>query len=86
MKSKFTAEQMVKIIAECKTSRAVDVARKHGISDKTISNWKKKLGDMNASDAKELKQLECENSHLKRLVARQAYDIECLKEITSKKW
>lgn len=86
MKSRFTTEQMVKIIEECQSARAVDVARKHGISDKTISNWKKKFGEMNASEAKHLKQLEGENARLKRLVARQAYDIECLKEITSKKW
>ena len=86
MKSKFTTEQMLKIINECKTTRAVDVARKYGISDKTISNWKKKFGDMNVTDAKQLKQLEGENARLKRLVARQAYDIECLKEINSKKW
>lgn len=86
MKSKFTTEQMIKIIEECKSERAVDVARRHGISDKTISNWKKKFGDMSATDAKELKKLEDENSRLKRLVARQAYDIECLKEINSKKW
>lgn len=86
MRSKFSAEQMVQILNECKDSRAVDVARKHGISDKTICNWRRKFGNMQSDDVKHLKQLEDENTRLKRLVARQAYDIECLKEINAKKW
>ena len=86
MRSKYTAEQMVQILNECKGTRTQDVARKYGISDKTISNWRRKFGDMQSDDVKHLKQLEEECARLKRLVARQAYDIECLKEINAKKW
>lgn len=85
-RSKFTVEQMAQIIEETKTARALEVARKYGITDKTISNWKKKFKGMVTEDIRKLKQLEDECSRLKRLVARQAYDIECLKEINSKKW
>ncbi len=66
--------------------RTLDVARKYGVSDKTISNWRRKFGNMQSDDVRQLKQLEDENSRLKRLVARQAYDIECLKEVNAKKW
>jgi putative transposase len=85
-RSKYTAEQMAQIIEECKLSTAKEVARRHGISDKTISNWKTKFKGMVTEDIRRYKQLEEECSRLKRLVARQAYDIECLKEINSKKW
>lgn len=85
-KTRFTAEQMAQIIEECKTAKVKEVARKYGISDKTISNWKTKFNGMVTEDIRRLKQLEDECSRLKRLVARQAYDIECLKEINSKKW
>lgn len=85
-RSKFTAEQMAKIIEECNSEKAQDVARRYGISSKTISNWKTKFNGMVSDDIRRLKQLEEECSRLKRLVARQAYDIECLKEVNSKKW
>lgn len=85
-RSKFTAEQMAQIIEETKTKKTAEVARKYGISDKTISNWRTKFKGMASEDIRRLKQLDEENNRLKRLVARQAYDIECLKEINAKKW
>ena len=87
-KSKFTAEQMTAIIAESSAYKGPtnDVARKHGISTKTIGNWKTKFGNMRSDDVKKLKQLEDENARLKRLVANLTLDNECLKEINAKKW
>ena len=87
IKSKFTAEQMVQIMNEAQVrGSAEDVARKYGISSKTISNWRAKFGSMKSEDLKNQKALEDENARLKRVIARQAYDIECLKEINAKKW
>lgn len=87
-RSKFTAEQMAQIIQEADAHRgaANEVARKYGITTKTISNWRNPFKGMQSEDIKNLKRLEDENNRLKRLVSRQAYDIECLKEINSKKW
>ena len=86
--SKFSAEQMNQILQEAESHRGAtnEVARKYGISPKTISNWKQKYKGMVAGDIKKLKQLEEENSRLKRLVANMAIDIDALKEINSKKW
>lgn len=84
---RFSAEQMNQIISECKERGTVsEVARKYGISDKTIANWKQKFKNMNISDIKKLRSLEEENSRLKRLVANMAIDIDALKEINAKKW
>lgn len=84
---RFSAEQMVQIINECKSHGSQsEVARKYGISGKTISNWKTKFKNMNVSDVKKLKHLEDENSRLKRMIANMAMDIEVLKEINAKKW
>ena len=44
-----------------------DICREHGISVSTYANWKAKYGGMEASDIKKMKQLEEENSKLKRL-------------------
>lgn len=87
-KSKFTAEQISEIVKEAYSYKGAvkDVARKYGIGTKTIGNWSRRFKGMQSEEIKNLKKLEEENSRLKRLVARYAYDIECLKEINSKKW
>lgn len=87
-RSKHTAEQIAEIVKEAYAYKGAikEVARKYGVSTKTIGNWSRKFKGMPSEEIKNLKKLEEENSRLKRLVARQAYDIECLKEINAKKW
>ena len=61
-----------------------DVCRRHGISEQTLYRWKAKFGGMSVSDAKRLKQLEGENTKLKKLVAELTLDKEALRELLSK--
>jgi putative transposase len=63
-----------------------DLARKHGISEATLYNWKAKFGGMDVSDAKRLRALEEENGKLKRLLAEAMLDITALKDLNAKKW
>jgi putative transposase len=63
-----------------------DVAKKHGLSEQTLYAWRKRFGTMTAPDAKRLKQLESENSRLKKLLAKRDLEVEVLKEISTKKW
>lgn len=87
MKSRFTEEQIVKIVNRMKNgSIAKDIAREFGVSKQTLYAWKKKYNNMTVSEAKRLRELESENARLKRLVADQALNIEVLKDINSKKW
>ena len=60
--------------------------RRHGISQNTFYNWRKKYGGMEVSDAKRLKQLEDENRRLKRIVADLTLDSTALKDVVSRKW
>lgn len=83
---RHSAEVMDKVLKECQTSTQSDVARRHGISEKTISKWRLKFKGQNTSDIKRTKQLEEENARLKRMIANMAIDIEALKEINAKKW
>jgi len=56
------------------------VARKLGVSEHTYYRWRKEYGGLKLDQAKHLKELEKENSRLKRVVADQALDIAILKE------
>jgi len=57
------------------------VARDLGISEATFPRWRNRYGVMNPSETKRLKDLEKENTRLKKLVAEQALDIDLLKEV-----
>lgn len=87
MKSRFTEEQIIKVLEEGRAGMKVqELCRKHGISDATYYIWKTKYADMTVPEAQRMRTLETENSKLKRLVAEQQLDILALKDIVSKKW
>lgn len=85
-KSRFTEEQMVKILRETDKSPVAEVAKKHGVSAETIYQWKRKFGGMDVDDARRLKSLESENGKLKKMLADRMLEIEVLKEVNAKKW
>lgn len=86
-RNRFSEEQIIVILREHEAgAKAGDIARKHGISEATLYNWKAKFGGMDASDAKRLRALEEENNKLKRLLAETMLDNTALKELLSKKW
>lgn len=85
-KSRFTEEQMVRILRETDKSPVSDVAKKHGVSAETVYQWKRKFGGMDVDDAKRLKSLETENGKLKKMLADRMLEIEVLKEVNQKKW
>ncbi len=84
---RFTEEQIIAVLREHEAgAKTADLARKHGISEATLYNWKAKCGGMEMSDAKRLRSLEEENRKLKKLLAESMLDQAALKELLTKKW
>ena len=77
---RFTEEQIIEVLREQEAgAKTVDLARKHGISEATLYNWKAKYGGMEVSDAKRLRALEDENRELKKLLAELMLDQAALR-------
>jgi putative transposase len=86
-RARFTEEQIIGVLREHEAgAKTTDLARKHGVSEATLYNWKAKYGGMDVSEAKRLKQFEDENARLKKLLAEQMLDAAARREILAKKW
>jgi putative transposase len=85
-KSQFTEQQIAFALQQAEQGTAVaEVVRKLGISEQTFYRWKKRYGGLMPSEVRRLRQLEEENSRLKRLVADLSLDKEMLQEVIRKK-
>jgi putative transposase len=65
---------------------AVELCRRLGVHENTMSAWKKKYGRLGTPEIRELRQLREENIRLKKLVADLALDKTMLQDVISKKW
>lgn len=85
-KSRFTHEQIAYALRLANSGTPViDVCRQIGISEATFYTWKKKYAEMGVSELRKLKQLEDENSQLRRIVADLTLDKQILQEVVRKK-
>ncbi len=84
-KKRFSVEQIVAVVKEAELGTPVaELIRKVGISEQTFYRWKKVYGGLEPSQARRLKQLEEENSKLKRLVADLSLDKIMLQDVLKK--
>jgi putative transposase len=61
------------------------VLRQHGISQATYYSWKAKYGGASLAELKRLRELEAENSKLKRMYADLALENAAIKDVLSRK-
>ncbi len=86
-----TPEQIIRKLREADRllgeGRTVpEVAKTLEVSEATYHRWRNQFGGMKANDVKRLKELERENSQLKRIVADQVLENQALKEISRGNW
>ena len=86
-KKEFTPEQIITMLREAEVllsqgSTAGEVAKKLGVTEQTYYRWRREYGGMRIDQAKRLKELEKENTRLKKIVADLSLDNAVLKEVS----
>jgi putative transposase len=85
-RKRFTDEQKAHVLAQAEAGIPIkELCRKYGVSEATFYSWRKKYGNLAASEVKRLRQLEDENRKLKRLVADLALDKQILQDAVTGK-
>ena len=85
-KSRFTETQIIGILKEADAGAKVqDLCRKHGISSPTYYKWKSKYGGLDASQLKQIKELETDLAQYKKMYAELAHEDYALKDLIEKK-
>ena len=83
---RYKEEQIIYALRQVEGGRKIaEVCRELGVSEQTHHRWKKQYAGMGVSELRRLKQLEDENSSLRKLVADLSLDKHILQEIVSKK-
>jgi putative transposase len=90
-KKKYTGEQIVSMLREAevqlsKGQNIAEVCRGLGITDQTYYRWRKEYGGLRVDQAKRLKELEAENTKLKKVIADLVLDKAILKEAARGNW
>jgi putative transposase len=86
VKKRFTEEQIIGFLREADAGMPIkELCRKHGFSEASYYLWRSKFGGMNVPDAKRLKELEAENTRLKKLLAEQMLENEVIRDVLRKK-
>lgn len=88
-KKNYTTEQIILILRKvevlCGQGKTISEAvRQNGITDQTYYKWRKEYGGMNISDARRMKELDKENSRLKRIVADLTLQNAVLQDVNGK--
>ena len=85
-KSKFSDTQIVSILKQAEAGMPVkEVCRQHQISSACYYKWKSKFGGLSVSELRRNRELEAENSKLKRMYAEMAMENHALKDLIEKK-
>lgn len=85
-RSQFSEEKIITILREADAgAKVADLCRKHGMSDATFYKWKARYGGMDVSQLHRLRELEAENSRLKRMYAELSLTHQALQDVVQKK-
>ena len=80
-KKRYTTEQIIAILRQADTGKTVEeICRGNNVSEQTFYRWRKKYGNLELADAKRFKELEKENTELKKMLADQMLKNQVMEE------
>lgn len=83
----FSEEQIIGVLREVEAGMPIkDLCRQHGFSEASYYLWRSKFGGMSVPDAERLKDLDAENTRLKKLLAEQVLENDIIKDASRKMW
>jgi putative transposase len=86
-KKKIEESKIFQILKEAESGIQIkELSRKHGITEQTFYRWRNKYGGLELNDLKKMKELERENSELKKIVGNMALEIQAIKNVLGKKF
>ena len=90
-KKHFTPEQIIPLLRQIEVEQAngksvEEACRGAGITNQTYYRWKRQYGGMRVDEAKRMKELEKENTRLRKVVSDMSLDIQILKEVAKGKF
>ena len=86
-KSRYSDSQIISILKQAEAGTPVpELCREHGMSSASFYKWRAKYGGMDASMMSRLKELEAENTRLKKMYANVQLQNDVIKEAMAKKW
>ena len=86
-RKRFSEEQIIKALKSNEAGiKVIDICRQLGIAEQTFYRWRSKYDGMEVSEAKHLRELEAENSKLKKLLAEMVMKYDTVQDLLSKKW
>ena len=86
-RKRFSVEQIVAVVKQAELGTPVgDLIRKVGITEQTFYRWKRQYKGLESEQVRELKQLQEENTRLKRVVADLTLDKVMLQDVLAKKF
>ena len=90
-RKRYTTEQIIGYLRQAEVMmsqgrKTEEVLREIGVTGNTFYRWRKEYGGLGMDQARRLKELETENSRLKRAVANLTLDNLILKEVSTGKF
>lgn len=87
----YTSEQIIGLLRQAdielgKGRNMPEVCKAVGVHEVTYYRWRREYGGLKVDQAKRMKELEAENTRLKRIVAKQAINMAILKEAANPNW
>lgn len=87
MKKRFSEEQIIGFLREAEVGMPIkELCRQTGFSEASYYLWRSTFSGMSVPEAKRLKDLEAENTRLKKLLAEQVFENDVIKDALRKKW